>query len=271
LLGSIALVLPDQMPAWVQKWDDNGKPRSPGATFTFLGFALASGLFTWLSLERVDIDAVGITSKRPGQQARHLAWGDIHRLRERLGWLLLELHGDSGQLPVRVPFLLKRFFTLRDIILENAPGLTARAADASQASLPMTFPCGSKFLGLLVIISCLNFAFACWVKQANVGVTGFMAVGLAVLVSMGWAWHSLTVDHDRIILHRLVGRREIPFAEMIAVSLKDLHVGQPSFNTEKPVILVLHLKDSKPVELHGIKDGLFVRSLIELAIRPTRP
>jgi hypothetical protein len=211
--GGIACALPDQMPGgWVPKWDANGNQPPPlWATLVLFGFAVVCGFAAWLTLEHVTINEVGITSKRPGQEARHLAWGDIHRLRERPGWQLLELYGDSGQLPVHVQYPLKGFTPLRELILKNAPGLKARAADASQTSLPVTFRCGYTFVGLAFgAILCLS-AIAGWFNQANSWGMGFMlAVGLFMVASITWGYHSLTVNHAHLILMTMKNQRREP-------------------------------------------------------------
>lgn len=266
--GAFACSLPDQMPPGVANWDGNGNPPPVWAILAFLGFALICGLMAWISLEQVDIDAKGVTSKRPGQQARHLDWGEIHRLRERPSWQILELHGDSGQPPVRASYLLKAFPSLRAIILENATGLSSRAAEASLTDLPMRFRCSELTLFAILTI-CLLAAGAALLNRANPWGPGIMLVlGLVFAVGTLRAFHSLTVDHDRLILHRLIGRREIPLAEVTGVSLNDRVVAHYGLiNSERRTGLVLHVKGTKPIELQGIKDTLFAKNLIEMAIK----
>jgi len=227
----------------------------------------------WIALGSVTVDSVGITSKRPARKPRRLRWIDIRRMHERTTRGVLELHGDSGQ-PVQVFYMLNDFPTLRDIIYYNTHVLMANAADASRTSLPMTFKQDGTdqtvwfCVGMLCLIGGAYF-----IVNPLKGQTAYVFFALAAgcwlcawaLYQLLWPLNALTVDHDRVILHGMIRRLDIPFAEIANVVLTETPVAIKGIVIAVRVSLVLILKNGKQLDAGTFKDQThFARDLIDV-------
>jgi hypothetical protein len=242
-----------------------GAPVPPAIILIFFAFTLFDAWVLWVSFERVETDASGITWNRPGSKSRHLDWTKIRRVRERPVWGALELQGDAGQPRISIPYMLSNFPRLRALLFDNVPCLGATAVNARETILPMTFRRGISpyiflgsgclfFLGLGVTAS----------KSELLAAVCLWAFGLLILGILVWSWHSLTVDHDRIILHALIRRREIPFADVTATKIEDIAIRMYGIPSGGQINLVLDLKEGKSLKLGCFKDQtLFARELIE--------
>jgi hypothetical protein len=244
-----------------------GTPVPLAVILIFLAFALLEAWALWASLERVETDATGITWKRPGLKSRHLDWTEICRggVHERPVWGALELQDEAGRRRIALSYILVNFPRLRALVFTNVPQLGASAATARQTSLPTTFRRGMSpyiFLGS----GCLFFlGLGVAASQSELlAAVCLWASGLLILGILVWSWHSLTVDHDRIILHALIRRREIPLADVTATKIEDIAIRMYGIPSGGQINLVLDLKEGKSLKLGCFKDQtLFARELIE--------
>jgi len=251
-------------------------PSGPWIMAFVLSLILLAGWLFWMSLESVDIDPEGITWHRPGLQSRRLLWSEICALRERSGWQVLELQGGIGLRRINVRFILKDFTRLRQILFDNASGLKVRAADISLLSLPMTF---HRSRGLFVAsagitVGLLALGATLTEPLATAMLWGF---GLVFLCAILWGWHSMTLERDRIILHAVLRRREIPLQEVSGTEIEDVVIRKYGVTTGVQMHLSLQLKEGKTLKVGSFKDRtVFIRELIEanqksLATIETRP
>jgi len=228
-----------------------------------LGLILLTGWLFWMSLESVDIDPEGITWHRPGLQSRHLHWSEIRALRERSGWQVLELSGDAGLRGINVRFILKEFARLRQILCDNASALKSQVVDTSQFGLPMTF---HRSRGLFV--ACAGIAVALFALGATrtepLATAMLWGFGLVFLRAVLWGWHSLTLERDRIILHAVLRRREVPLQEVSATEIESVVFRKYGVTTGVQMHLGLQMKEGKTLKVGSFKGRtVFIRELIE--------
>lgn len=237
-----------------------------------LALLLGATFAGWYSHKRVELDADGIQSMLPGMAPRRLSWTQVRRIREAADGL--ELQGDPD-VTVRIDFLLAEIERLREIIIHHCPqAVPGRiAGDKGPEHFPVTFYVplsGAVFLFAFGVLMLAGGAFICW-QGVNLRLgLATISVSALLLVYPLFAWHSLTVDCEKLTINAALRRRDIPLDDIAAAEIEMVRPhGSDAIRVLE--IAVLKLTNGKTLRLGRFREGaIHVRELVNAALRRYR-